>query len=264
MPGKAGLSALWEREPVANDEHLALLRQGCGIWNVWRERNPGTRLEFRRADLSETDLIGVNLSEVNLSRANLNKANLNKANLNKANLHTANLTGAVLIEADLSGADLSAATLRGANLGGASLREADLIEADLRGANLRGADLIEAHLYKTALAAADLSGTSLFETIFVAVDLTGTRGLNDCRHLGPSAIDFRTLSLSENLPISFLRGCGLADNLIDYLPSLRSEAIQFYSCFISIRQMIRCSPIGSMPICRTKAFDAGSRRTISP
>jgi len=57
--------------------------------------------------------------------------------------------------------------------------------------------------------------------------------LIECRHVGPSVIDFRTLSVSENLPISFLRGCGLPDILIDYLPSLRGDAIQFYSCFIS-------------------------------
>jgi hypothetical protein len=31
----------------------------------------------------------------------------------------------------------------------------------------------------------------------------------------------------------FLRGVGLPDNLIDYLPSLLSQPIQYYSCFIS-------------------------------
>ena len=35
------------------------------------------------------------------------------------------------------------------------------------------------------------------------------------------------------LPLAFLRGCGLPDRLIDYLPSLLDEAIQYYSCFIS-------------------------------
>jgi hypothetical protein len=30
-----------------------------------------------------------------------------------------------------------------------------------------------------------------------------------------------------------LRGCGLPDRLIDYLPSLLDEAIHYYSCFIS-------------------------------
>ena len=38
---------------------------------------------------------------------------------------------------------------------------------------------------------------------------------------------------SGQLPLSFLRGVGLADRLIEYLPSILGEAIQFYSCFIS-------------------------------
>src|SRR5262249_40396555 len=42
-----------------------------------------------------------------------------------------------------------------------------------------------------------------------------------------------TLAISGPLPIEFLRGCGLPEPLIDYLPSLLNEAIQFYSCFIS-------------------------------
>jgi hypothetical protein len=35
------------------------------------------------------------------------------------------------------------------------------------------------------------------------------------------------------LPVPFLRGCGLPDSLIEYLPSLLNQAVQFYSCFIS-------------------------------
>src|SRR4029434_4702001 len=35
------------------------------------------------------------------------------------------------------------------------------------------------------------------------------------------------------LPLAFLRGCGLPDVLINYLPSLLNEPFQFYSCFIS-------------------------------
>jgi hypothetical protein len=33
--------------------------------------------------------------------------------------------------------------------------------------------------------------------------------------------------------MSFLRGCGLPETLIDYLPSLLNRPIEFYSCFIS-------------------------------
>jgi hypothetical protein len=38
---------------------------------------------------------------------------------------------------------------------------------------------------------------------------------------------------SGRLPEAFLRGCGLPDYLIDYVPSLQNRAIEFYSCFIS-------------------------------
>src|SRR6202035_3144656 len=48
-----------------------------------------------------------------------------------------------------------------------------------------------------------------------------------------STIDHRTLQKSGPLPFSFLRGVGLPDRLIDYLPSLLAQAIQHYSCFIS-------------------------------
>src|SRR5689334_99737 len=59
------------------------------------------------------------------------------------------------------------------------------------------------------------------------------KGLEDCNHRGPSPLDIRTLQRSGPLPLAFLRGVGLPENLIDYLPSLLNQAIQLYSCFIS-------------------------------
>jgi hypothetical protein len=60
------------------------------------------------------------------------------------------------------------------------------------------------------------------------------RGCGDtCIHQGPSPIDYRTLQKSGPLPLAFLRGVGLPDMLIDYLPSLLNQAMQHYSCFIS-------------------------------
>ena len=97
---------------------------------------------------------------------------------------------------------------------------ADLYNADLSGANLIGADL------RNAL---------LFETNFGNVDLTGAVGLETCNHYGPSTIDHRTLQRSKSLPFPFLRGVGLPNNFIEYLPSLLKQAIQHYSCFISYR-----------------------------
>ncbi len=83
------------------------------------------------------------------------------------------------------------------------------------------------------LSMADLSGTTLQNTIFSDVNLTDVSGLDTCRHEGPSPLDFRTLQRSGPLPLAFLRGCGLPDWLIDYLPSLLNQPMQYYSCFIS-------------------------------
>jgi uncharacterized protein YjbI with pentapeptide repeats len=138
--------------------------------------------------------------------------------LNKAELRRADLSDADLSRADLSRADLRGADLSGANLRGANLRDANLLAADLNGADLSGADL---------------SNTQLLETVFANVDLSNVIGLDTCMHHGPSTIDHRTLKKSPDLPLAFLRGVGLPDSLIDYLPSLLNQAIQFYSCFIS-------------------------------
>src|SRR5262249_39370240 len=100
---------------------------------------------------------------------------------------------------------------------------ADLSEADLSRADLSGAKLMHANL----------NGTTLGDTIFGNTHLTDTRGLDACYHLGPSTLDFRTLESSGMLPLVFLRGCGLSERLIEYLPSLLNQPIAFYSCFIS-------------------------------
>jgi hypothetical protein len=124
---------------------------------------------------------------------------------------------------DLSGAELLKADLAtdsgvGANLYKAVLRGTNLVGANLQGVNLRDADLHHAHLGFT---------------IFGNSDLTGAQGLHACQHLGPSIIDHQTIARSWPLPLVFLRACGVPETWIEYLPSLLSTPIQFYSCFIS-------------------------------
>jgi hypothetical protein len=188
---------------MANKEHLSRLRAGAAGWNAWREEHPDIVPDLNAANLSSTDLRGTNLSEANLSRAGLNGANLWMADLTGANLSWANL---------------SSTDLRGTNLSEANLSRAGLNGANLNAANLSEADLTKAHLY---------------ETIFVNIDLSTTKGLDAGVHKGPSVLDHRTLQRSGRLSLAFLRGCGLPDRLIDYLPSLLGEAIEYYSCFIS-------------------------------
>jgi hypothetical protein len=124
--------------------------------------------------------------------------------------------------------NLHRAILRGADLSGANL-----FKVDLSGADLSGARLSDAILRGTLLRGAGLSEARLFETVFGNTNLSDVKGLESCIHVGPSTIDHRTLQCSGPLPLTFLRGVGLPDNLIDYLPSLLNQPIQFYSVFIS-------------------------------
>jgi hypothetical protein len=135
----------------------------------------------------------------------------------------ANLTSADLSGADLSGANLYRCVLSGADLSGANLSGSGLSNGYLDHANLRNADM----------SAVNLSGVALIDTIFGNANITSAIGLETCKHLGPSIIDHQTLQKCGRLPLAFLRGVGLPDKLIDYLPSLLNQAIQYYSCFIS-------------------------------
>jgi hypothetical protein len=152
-------------------------------------------------------------------------------------------TGYITPQPDLSNADLEGLDFRDtdfslANLSGANLCHSSLLRARLRGANLQGANLTQAHLAVADMLSASLHNANLEaavfgETIFADTDLSNVSGLDSCSHMSPSTIDYRTLIKSGNLPIRFLRGCGLPDIFIEFLPSLLNDPLQFYSCFIS-------------------------------
>jgi hypothetical protein len=212
---------------MADEDQLRILKRGVAAWNAWRAEMV-YRIDLSDADLSHAHLSGANLREADLSRAILSDADLREANLGGANLREADLSRAALSEANLIGA-----TLIGANFSGANLRE-----VDLRGTLLSGANLSESYLGMAILSGGDLNGADLceamlLETVLSNVDLSGCKNLESIQHHGPSTIDIRTLQRSGPLPLAFLRGVGLPDRLIDYLPSLLGQAIQHYSCFIS-------------------------------
>jgi TIR domain/Pentapeptide repeats (8 copies) len=146
------------------------------------------------------------------------------------------LAGADLGGADLSFTDLSGANLREADLREANLREADLSAANLLRANLNGAHLSWAHLSRALLDGADLTRSYCDGTIFAEVDLSTVKGLETVLHHSPSTVGVDTLYLSKGkIPAEFLRGCGVPDGVIAYLPSLfdAERAALYYSCFIS-------------------------------
>ena len=203
------------------------------------------------ADLVGADLTGANLSYADLRRANLEHArldgaklvyaNLDEANLNAVSLRNANLKnsiliGADLIDADLSGAELVGADFTDADLSGTNLRYAELRHANLTNANLKQSDLWWANLSLAKLRGAVATSACCGLTSFADVDLSDVIGLDSIEHTAHSTIGTDTLFLSRGkIPEAFLRGCGVPDALISYLPSIigAMSPIQFYSCFIS-------------------------------
>jgi TIR domain/Pentapeptide repeats (8 copies) len=239
---------------MADEEHLARLKQGVVIWNRWRAENRTVRpnlfaadligADLTGADLTGADLTGAHFSRVNLTGAHLTKADLTAANLTTADLSgadlttadltTANLTGATLYRVNLSGANLTGARLSGANLIGAHLPGAHLPEADLSEADLSEADLTTANLTGAHLTGTNLSTAEIGWTTFGDLDLSKVRGLETVRHQGPSTIGIDTLYHSHgNIPEAFLQGAGVPDDMITYMKSLVGRPFEFYSCFIS-------------------------------
>jgi TIR domain/Pentapeptide repeats (8 copies) len=188
---------------MADQQHMEILRRGEEVWNQWRYENPEIVPDLQNAELKYAEMRGFNFSHSGMQGADLSETILNGSNFRSA---------------DLSGANLCSAAFSGSNLDSA---------------NLSYTRLAETTFIETSLSQTDFTKAMLFSTVFGGTDLGKARGLEDCEHVGPSIIDHSTLGRSGTLPLRFLRGCGLPEALITYLPSLFTHAIQFYSCFIS-------------------------------
>lgn len=233
---------------MANEKHVNIINKGVTYWNKWRV-SPEELPDLSEAQLSGAYLRGIDLTDVNLiwanlrgatlidavlKGANLSEADLDRADLLRANLIRANLSGAKLRGVDFSKANLYGADLSGADLGGANLSEANLCESDLTEATFDGTRLYGVNLSGANLYEADFRKAYIARAVFANNDLTVVKGLDTVTHVGPSTIGIDTISLSKGLiPEVFLRGAGVSENVITFIPSLIEQAIQFYSCFIS-------------------------------
>jgi uncharacterized protein YjbI with pentapeptide repeats len=188
---------------MANPTHETILRRGKEDWNQWRLEHPDIR----------PDLHGLSWPGCHL------------------NLY--DLTFADLRDATLYAGEFSHSFFEGANLQDANLNSTYFFHAELKGANLARTDLSAANLVRADLTNSDLSEAKLVETVFGGTCLSNTQGLETCKFLGPCTLDLRTIAQSWPLPLAFLRGCGLPETFIEFLPSFLQDPIQFYSCFIS-------------------------------
>ena len=217
------------------EELVATLRRGTSAWNEWRDQGRAQVIDLRGADLSGLSLIGANLS-----RCNLHGASLSSANLKGADLQHSDFVRAKLFQANLGQANLRGANLRSAFLAKANLDDADLSNATLHGTNLQGASLRRANLEFTILARCDLRGADLHKavcggTAFSRIKLSEVRHLDTVVHSQASSLGIESVVLSRgNLPIVFLRGCGVEEDVLKFLlVPQNNEVHSFYSVFIS-------------------------------
>ena len=93
------------------------------------------------------------------------------------------------------------------------------VRLDLGKADLSSAVLWYANLNLATLTSTDLSDSSLAGTVFANTDLSTVKGLESVSHMGPSTIGIDTLFQSRGkIPETFLRGCGVPDEFIAYVP----------------------------------------------
>jgi hypothetical protein len=191
---------------MANPEHLEILNQGVEVWNKWRQEKTSVKPDLKYTNFNVEDSFSIHFDGIDLSDSDLALSNLSSVTFNNAIFRNANLFGANLSYTWIDGSDLSYATLIRANL-----------------------CFVRAH--QTIF-----NGAKFGNTMFGSSLLTDTKGLDSCEHMSFSPIDYRTLLYSDKLPLPFLRGCGLPDTFIEYIPSLLDDPLQFYKCFISFTE----------------------------
>jgi hypothetical protein len=231
---------------MANHKYLKILGQGVKTWNQWREANTGIRPILNKKDFSNADLENINFSQVIFNAADFTGANLYRANLSgailigakaeKTNLRNANLSHANLFSVRFANTDLTSSILHATYLRGARFHEVNLSNADLSDADMSEMYLGGVRLNGATLKRVDFSNSEIQNVMFINNDLSSTRGLNTIRHHGPSALSIDTVYLSKgDIPEIFLRGVGIPEEFITFMPSLAASVkpIQFYSCFIS-------------------------------
>ena len=234
---------------MANLEHPKILKQGVEVWNRWREDNVGvdadlSGIDLKRAKLNRINLFRATLTGVNFYGVEMNWADLKEANLKRANLRNASFGESYVDHADLSYSVLAEtnfghAYMSGSNLSNSDLKGTKFINADLKDVDFTDSTLNHANLLFANVTMANFTGAS-FENVKIGSTNFGYNNLSDAKqlekaiHIQPSYLDIWTIYRSGGkIPEAFLRGCGVPENLIQYIPSLIAKPIQFYSCFIS-------------------------------
>ncbi|MGX9728868.1 MAG: pentapeptide repeat-containing protein [Candidatus Electronema sp. VV] len=165
---------------MANEEQVAILRQGVAAWNIWREENPDAKIDLSNKTLHRLpNLIGIDFCDADLSGSffygtDFTNAIFERAFVTHATFHDTILTNTYW--GDAQGLDsaywentlfddedvrhlLVRYSGQGLSLQDKNLKGVYLVEFDLRGVDLRGTDFRQADL-----SGADITGAKLYNT----------------------------------------------------------------------------------------------------
>lgn len=203
---------------MANPEHLNILEQGVDVWNKWRKENPDVKPDLNGAELNKMDFSNANFSDTRMEFTQLTNSNLTETNFYNAQLFNAFFNRAKVIRTDFTDAQL---------------RQAVFAQTEFSYPNFFRAGLTGTKFFSTNLNNADFIYVFLYDTEFINTNLETVKNLDECIFGGPCVFDHRTLAKSNNLSTKFLRDCGLPDEIVNTIPVLQGNPIQFYSSFIS-------------------------------
>lgn len=204
-------------------------------------------------DLSGQDLSNLNLSGFEFDKCILNKTNFSASDLSDSSFHrchiaggnfsdvkapsikfdVCNLNSAAFANSNMIDSQFHNCALLSANFHASRLGGVQFFLSDLNGANLTKASLEFSSFQITKVTRTDLAGAYLTEANFIDCAIGEAIGTDSIEYEGPSAIDARSLLSCAQSAETFLRGIGIPEPLIEYLPSLANQPIQFFSCFIS-------------------------------
>ena len=202
---------------IEGDELLDLLRQRATEWNWFRHEHKRYRPILNSLQFpSEANFQGYDFSDAVLVGGEFETANFGNAQLINIDAKAARFENCSFKSADLSRANFFNARFTYCNFTDCDLADAFLVRAIFRHCKMDGANFTSAEFG---------------ETDFINVSLSGARGLGKSKHESPSNLDLATLK--QSLPIWFLRGVGLSEELISAQPLFGAEASSYYSCFIS-------------------------------
>lgn len=255
---------------MADEEHLAILKQGVEVWNEWRRKNPGIQPDLRELNLSRIFLFGINFSKANLMGSSFRKAdlrsqhdswsgtivfdncekhplmgvNLHNINLKGCDLRGANFEETVLVDLILKGANFSNVDFRESNFSGIDLSAQNLIfsksnfsEAILNEVNLSGLDFSGAKFIEAAINEAILVGTNFAGADFSKAALMSTN-LTDA-NLERAKLTEATL-LSANLSKANLRKANLSSAMLSGADLFKTKLVAANLSRAKIDEAILC------------------------